>query len=244
MSTLICILNPIRIRGCTRVQLRTVRYPLHLRTLHRTTSSIRSQLLLQDPAISQYPGQVHNRVDQQQRSLIDTTGSRGYNDPLHAPTPRRPFMPDRTFDQYLPSQAHEPSIPSAPSLDAHSHKRRRVTAECIPGNRADNGEAERMQRQERQARVQSRQYAIQAQYTADYARALVQHAAITVEAEQEQRVDEDAHEEPPAAYRRVWNVTEEEQEEGDKTEEQGQYLDQGEQIPGHNHDSGYHEQEV
>jgi hypothetical protein len=197
-----------------------------------------------DPAISQYPGLFSNRVNQQQRSLNDATGSWGYNDPLHAPTPRRPFMPDRPFGQYLPSQAPEPATPYAPSLDAHSHKRRRVTAECIPGNRADHEEAERMQRQEKQARVQSRQYAIQAQYTAGYVRALVQHAAITVEAEQEQRFKEDAYEEPPAAYRRVWNVTEEEQEEGDKAEEQGQYLDQREQSPGHNHDSGYHEQEV
>jgi hypothetical protein len=197
-----------------------------------------------DPAIPGFPGLVHNRVDQQQRSLNDATGSWRYNDPLLGPTPHRPFMPDPMSDQYFPSQAPESSIPSAPSLDARSHKRRRVTAEYIPGNRTDNGEAERMQRQERQARVQTRQYAIQAQYTADYARALVQHAAITVEADQQQHVEEEAHQESPAAYRSVWVVTEEELQEGDKAEGQGHYLDQGEQSSSHNHDSGYHEQEV
>jgi hypothetical protein len=196
------------------------------------------------PAISQFPDLVYNRIDQQQRSLNDATGSRGYNDPLLAPTPPRPSMPDLTFDQYSAGQAPEPSVPFVSSLRERPRKRPRRTAQCIPGDRGDHEEAERMQSQERQVRVQRRQYAAQAQHTADNARALVQHAAITVEAEQEQRVEGIAHEEPPAAYRRVSDVTEEEQEEGDKAEEQGQYLDQGEQSSGHNHDSGYHEEEV
>jgi hypothetical protein len=196
------------------------------------------------PAIPQYPGRVYNRVDQQQRSLSDAMGGWGYNDLSFAPTPPRLSLSDPSFGQYPAGQAPEPSAPFVSSLRERPRKRPRRTAECVPGNRGDHEEAERMQSQGRQGRAQRRQYASQAQFTADAARALVQHAAITVEAEQEQRVEEEAHEEPPAAYRRVSDVTEEEQEEGDKAEKQGQYLDQGEQSSGHNHDSGYHEQEA
>lgn len=161
----------------------------------------------------------------------EATGFTGNSiDPLLAPAPVSPFIPNQAFDQSVTKGISEPPASLA---KARAGKGRRDTPEASLGI---NGEASSRQ-------FKRQRYARQAQSTAEDARTTSERAAIATAAELERQTGEEAHKARPAKSGRVEEVTEEEVQRGDKVNEaQGSDVDQGEQSSGDNQDSGYAEQ--
>lgn len=164
-------------------------------------------------------------------SSHESTGSVGSRiDPLFAPAPVSPFIPNQAFDQSFTRGISEPPASLA---EARAGKRRCDTPEATLGI---NGEAS--SRQSKRVR-----YARQAQSTAEDAHATSERAAVATAAELERWTGEEAHKAPPAESGRVEEVIEEEVQGDDKENEaHGSDLDHGEQSSGDNQDSGYAEQ--
>jgi hypothetical protein len=183
-------------------------------------------------ATQEYHFSNYTPIDQYQGVVNNAPGNLAYNNPhMHAPAPFRPAS-NQAPDFILADCASEPSVP----VDARSRKRRRNTTRdgSVNGEVLDEAAAGPST-----TRGWKRHLARQAQRTAEDARALVELATMTVEAQQERQVEKAPFEGIPAEYRREEEVSGKGLE-GDKAEGPAGDPDNGRQDSGDIHDSGYH----